>query len=153
MIFMLISLGWRLLQILSPIHVFRVVRTLSVMLFSLLHPLKRKRNRRTDNGTPASPFSTNIRDAFIGNAYMVLSTIILPLQHCQAKVQKYFKQFRLTKKYATNNNKDRTFGVLSCSLHSLSPVFTQIRELVTPEKYTSSQGRTMRLLLVRHQTT
>ena len=112
MIFMLISLGWRLLQILSPIHVFRVVRTLSVMLFSLLHPLKRKRNRRTDNGTPASPFSTNIRDAFIGNAYMVLSTIILPLQHCQAKVQKYFKQFRLTKQYATKRRQGRKFWFL-----------------------------------------
>ena len=109
---MLISLGWRLLQILSPIHVFCVVHTLSIMLLSLLHPIKHKRSRRTNNETPASPFSANIRDAFIGNAYMVLSVVILLLQHCRAKVQKDFKQFRLTKQYAMKRRQGRKFWFL-----------------------------------------
>ena len=113
MILMLISLGWRLLQILSPIHVFCLVRAFSIMFLSLLHPIKLKRSRRIDKGTSASPFLTNIRDAFIGNAYMVRSAGILPLQHCRAKLQKYFKQFWLTKQYATKRRQGRKFWFLA----------------------------------------
>ena len=79
---------------------------------SLRGSVKRKGRRRIDRGTPAVPFSTDIRDAFIGNSHVVLSAVTLPLQHCQAKIQKTFRQFKLTTRYITKRQRGRKFWFL-----------------------------------------